>query len=116
MLPLHDLPAGTSALIGRPPVVLWGTGSSSVRAHVRLQSHTSKAIYKPSDEKKGPVMKNHAADMDRYPSVVLIDAFDKGVSNAFEKDFLQVSLSVPLFRSKASHGRGRHRLRIERAK
>ena len=45
------------------------------------------------------VMEKHAVDMDRYPSVVLIEAFDKGMPDAFEKDLLQVSLNKPLFRS-----------------
>ena len=59
------------------------------------------------------VMKDHAVDMDRYPSVVLIEAFDKGVPNAFEKESLQVSLSEPLFRSQASHWLWRQGLRIQ---
>ena len=58
------------------------------------------------------VTKKHAVDMDRYPSVVLIEASDKGVPNAFEADFLQVSLSEPLFRRKVKDWRGRRGPRI----
>ena len=51
-------------------------------------------------------MKDRAVDMDRYPSVVLIEAFDRSVPNAFEKNLIQVSLSVPLFGCKASYWLG----------
>ena len=96
---LNKVPAGASAPISQQPAILWGTGSFRAGARTRLWLGAGHTVHTQSEKRQHKVMEKHAVDMDRYPSVVLIEAFDMGMPDAFEKDLLQVGLSKPLFRS-----------------